>query len=85
MRKIAIVMLVLAAVALFGCTQKEAVKVTTETTPETTPTHTTGTQSGTESASTGINDTFKDIISEINQIQELEKITQELNTLNFEI
>lgn len=83
MKKAAIVALLLAAFVLFGCAQKEAGKVA-ETTPTPTPTPTQS-ETGVENLTTGINDTFKDVMTELNQIQDLEKAVQELNTLNFEI
>ncbi|WP_456370347.1 hypothetical protein [Geoglobus sp.] len=83
MRRVAMVVLLLAALVLFGCAQKEASKVA-ETTPTPTPTQTQS-ETSVENLTTDINDTFKDVMTELNQIQDLEKAVQELNTLNFEI
>lgn len=81
-RKLLVAVLVISAILVFGCAQKEAGEVVTKTTPTPTPTES---KTDVQNLTAGINDTFKDIITEMNQIQELEKTVQELNTLNFEI
>lgn len=81
-RKALIAVLLISAIVMFGCVQKEVREVATKTTPTATPTKS---ETDVKNMTAGINDTFKDIITEINQIQELEKTVQELNTLNFEI
>ncbi|MBE8539183.1 hypothetical protein [Geoglobus acetivorans] len=77
--RLLIILSVVAVIAIFGCTQKGVEEVVKKTT---TPAET-ATPSATNVSN--VETTIDDVLKELTELQELEKTTQELNNLSFDI